>query len=139
MTRLALVIVAGLWACNSAPKVDSCADDVSGVWRGDDGRRYHALAERGRVDLYPMFNAARREAGVDYAPYMFGFARSGAQLVGERVQRATHKRNTCRLRTRATVACGDNTLVLRYDAIDHIDWARCRARRTRSRTLTLKR
>jgi len=107
--------------------VDSCADPVKGVWRGDDGKRYHAIEERGRVDIYPMFNASRVTGDVDYAPYMFGFARKGDELVGKRTQRATRKGNTCTVRTEARVSCKDNALTLRYRPMEPIDWAQCKA------------
>lgn len=138
MVRVAALLVV-VCACNRAPSVDTCKDDLSGVWRGDTGRRYHAIRERGRVDIYPMFNAAHITGGTDYAPYLFGFARKGDALVGERVQRVTRKRNTCRLRTKATVTCADSALVLRYDAVRTIDWARCQPATTKPVVLKLTR
>lgn len=89
------------------------------------------MEERGRVDLYPMFNAARIDGDIVYAPYMFGFVRkvasNGQTLVGKRSQRVTRNGNTCTVHTLATIAdCHSNKLTLRYTPAGEIDWARCK-------------
>ena len=138
---IAAALVSTMWGCNPTPRMNSCADPIKGVWRGDDGKRYHAVEERGRVDIYPMFNASRIDGDVDYAPFMFGFSRLGDALVGKRTQRATRNRHTCTIRTQAAIrSCKDNTLTLRYRPMTTIDWARCKPEADQPWvTLTLKR
>lgn len=132
--------VAAAAGCRGHGRIDSCRDPLAGVWRGDDGNRYHAIEEGGRVDVYPMFNAARVDGDIRWAPYMFGFARTGDTLTGKRSQRAERGDRVCTIRTDAAIAsCGDDTLLLRYRPVHQIDWARCATEPQGHQTLTLRR
>jgi hypothetical protein len=125
-------------------RVDSCADDLAGVWyQADDRERsYHLVNNRTGIEIYAMFDSARSHSGAKngdelYAPVVFDLERSkspGARgLSGNRSQRVTRAGKICQSRLPAEISrCADNSLTLRHERDRGIDWNRCKAKQTGS-------
>jgi hypothetical protein len=152
-----------LAACRSAPALDSCADDLGGVWRVDEPgalattpsgepRRYHLVDTRAGVELYAMFDDSvlapgdRKETTPDaviVAPSMLDLGRvgNGALLVGKTTRRFERGARTCTLHTPARIErCTGDRLELRATAIGPpADWDRCALGPGQPETLVLHR
>ena len=135
-----LLAVAVLAACRGAPPLDSCQDDLGGVWRVDEPaarattpsgepRRYHLLDFGGRVELYPMFDDALLSPGdrkvtsadaVIVAPSWFELGRTddGAMLIGAQSRSFARGPRACALHTPARIErCAGDRLELRWTPI----------------------
>lgn len=144
MKKAALLLIA---ACRPAPPaLDSCADEIGGVWRVDDAtfattpsgepRRYHIVELGARVEIYPMFDDSvlaagdRKETTADaviVAPAQFELTRSGDVLIGAQTRRFARGPASCVLHTPARItSCQGRTARLELTPIDPpADWARC--------------
>jgi hypothetical protein len=140
----ALVVIAA--ACRpTAPALDSCADDLGGVWRVDgattpsgEPRRYHVIDLGRAIELYPMFDdsvlspADRKETTADaaiVAPAAFDLARSsgGAFLVGTQTRRFMRGAASCVEHGPARLhdCAGDRATLDQAALAPPTDWDRC--------------
>ncbi len=138
---ISVTLVIGVTGCRPG-RVETCADDLAGVWyeADDRERKYHLVNNRTGVEIYAMFDSARSPDGDKhgdelYAPVVFDLERSkspGARgLTGSRSQRVTRADKICHSRLPAEISrCADNRLTLRYERNRGIDWTSCKARQT---------
>ncbi|MEZ4400921.1 MAG: hypothetical protein R3B06_12925 [Kofleriaceae bacterium] len=120
-----LVAAAG---CGRAP-VDSCGDDLAGVWRGPAGD-FQALDRGGRIELYPMFSDLPTDLppGVVAAPAVIDLTRAtGTDASGTVTRRYERSARFCRRTSPARlVSCRADRLTLEVTAVTPPDdWARC--------------
>ena len=138
---IAVTLVISVTSCGRSD-VDSCADNIAGVWHeaSDRERSYHLVNNRTGVEIYTMFDSAHAQNGDKneeeiYAPVVFDLARSNSPgsrgLSGTRRQRVTRAGKICPLRLPAEISrCTDNRLTLRYERDRGVDWNRCKATQT---------
>ena len=159
MIRALLVVAVA--ACRPAPPaLDSCADELGGVWRVDDvaaavtpsgePRRYHVVELGARVEIYPMFDDSvvapgdRKETTPDAviaAPATFELSRAGDALYGAQTRRFARGAATCLVHTPARLtACHDRSARLELTPIDPpVDWTTCAPGRQRGAAWTITR
>ena len=143
--KLAVAILLAT-ACRPAPpSLDSCADDLGGVWFARDEvtpsgepRRYH-VADLGRaIEIYPMFDDSvldprdRKLTTADaviVAPSAFDLSRSsdGKTLIGTQTRRFARGAASCVLHSPARIAtCAGDRLDLEQSPLAApSDWDRC--------------
>ena len=136
--------------CSGDRPLASCADGLTGVWRGEDGT-YHLTDSGDRIEIYAMFDTARPPTGDKasspevYAPVVFDLTRvtppGGPRLTGTRSQRVERDGVACPIRVPAEITdCRGDRITLRYELDRGVDWDRCRTQQTgRWRALTLRR
>ena len=144
LTGLLAEILAGCWPGTSP--VESCADSLSGVWRGQ-GRspggepwrfhivdRDHATApgQHLAILIYPMFDdgvppdGGKNASEVEYSPAMFELERHGPAILGTRTYRATRQGTICTVSHQAAIrSCRNNHLRLAWVPTASIDWPAC--------------
>jgi hypothetical protein len=88
-------------------EVSSCRDDLGGIWRDAQGRRYH-LVEGSPIQIFPLFdstappgNAPKASAAVHPAPFYIELHRRPTVVSGTRKQRFARGAIICHTRTRA--------------------------------------
>lgn len=142
---LTAILVGAAPAC-SPPPLDSCADDLTGIWRGE-GRapsgepwRFQIVEARGErepatttVTIYPMFDDSAPPRGlaapdVHHAPGFYAITRRGKTLVGTRTYHASRAGQVCTMTHQAAIrSCRDQRIQLAWIATASIDWATCNA------------
>jgi hypothetical protein len=132
------LLVLGLCACARTPAVDSCADDLSGVWReaADPEHGYDWRPSRsGGYEVFAMFDTARPPDGTDklsapivYAPWVWDLERLPAGISGTRLQRMTRDGVSCEVRTPVEIrSCAGGELTLAVKLAQVTDFATCAA------------
>jgi len=135
-----VLIACAAIGCRSAPALDSCKDDLTGVWRVDlpaarattpsgEPRRYHLLDYGSQVELYPMFDDAILTPGdrkvttsdaLIVAPtwLVLGRTDDGVMLIGAQNRNVARGPRACALHTPARIErCGGDRLELRWTPI----------------------
>ena len=108
MKTLLLAVVA-LVACGGRAAVTSCADDLTGAWRGDAGA-WMILDDEATLEVYPLFDDLRDTSA---APRLMDVRRSPQALLGEVHRRYTRGAATCDAKAQVHVlACSDDALEL---------------------------
>jgi hypothetical protein len=127
-------LAASLWllvACTPAPPpVESCADDLSGIWAAADGRRYHLVERKGgKLEVYPLFDPVPDKLRRPFrTPAKTELERAGEALIGRSTFQAQGER-VCLLSTPARLAgCRGNRAVLSLDLEPRLDMTSCAAR-----------
>jgi hypothetical protein len=78
--RLALVL---LVSCSHRAALDSCADDLHGVWRDGSGSPWMILDTGRTLEAYPLFaDTGATAPDVIAAPRVIDLTRAGGQLTG---------------------------------------------------------
>lgn len=135
----ALAALALAAACDRAPSVRSCDDDLTGVWRGPAGAWQLVTTARGR-ELHPIERElpADLPPGVIAAPATIELPRAGAGAFVRRYERGAR---FCRMTGPARLtACGGGRLTLEVaPPPPPDDWDRCAGAAAASRPLTLTR
>ncbi len=96
--------------CGEQAAVESCADDLSGVWT-DGEHRWHALDMRRSVELYPMYDSAETP---EQSAHALIFVRGPERIRGHHMVWETGSDQTRRVRHRATLDCADGRLEIAY-------------------------
>jgi hypothetical protein len=151
--RLLLIALA---ACRPAPpSLDSCDDDLAGVWRVDgkdattpsgEPRRYFVVDLRRAIEIYPMFDDSllapsdRKETtatALIVAPAAFDLARDA----GFQTRRFMRGNDSCTIRTPARIhdCKADRATLELVPPSPPSDWARCVAAPAAPITWTLVR
>ena len=147
-------------ACRPAPPpLDSCKDDLAGVWIARDqltpsgeARRYDVVDLGRAIEIYPMFDDSvlapsdRKLTTADaviVAPAAFDLTRTsdGAILIGAQTRRFQRGQHTCVQHSPARIATctGDRLDLAQTPLAPPIDWDRCTAPPAPPVTLTLHR
>jgi len=128
-------LVAGTVACSGRARVDSCDDELAGVWRDQQGRGYHVVdaADHG-YEVFALFDSARPPGGdkggdpVIYAPWVWDLTRRPSGLSGTRSQRMTRDGVSCVARTAIEVkACAGGRLTVRVQDVAAMAFPGCAA------------
>ncbi len=124
----ALMLAAG---CERTAPLGSCADDLGGVWRTDDGAVQWQVRDRGvRLDAYPLTKELPpAPPGTIAAPSMIDLQRKNGEVGGTVVRRWHRGGETCIVRAPARVrGCRDDRLTLTLESTSApADWKSCQA------------
>lgn len=126
-------------ACDRAPSVRGCDDDLTGVWRGPAGA-WQLITTRGGRELYPIDREAplALPPSVIAAPAAIDLPRAGAGAITRRYERGAQ---FCRMTGAARLtACGGATLTLELaPPPPPDDWDGCVGPAAAPRTVALTR
>jgi hypothetical protein len=120
VANAALGLIGVLGACQGTP-IRTCADDLSGIWAADDGRRFHLVDRRETVEVYPLFDPVPPEAKQARpwrTPPKTELRRQGGRLAGKSSFRVQDV-HACTVTTPARIegcAGGRAALVIDLDA-----------------------
>ena len=115
------VLLALLCSCDRRAPIESCTDELGGTYVADDGRTWNildvdrsALRAPGRaLEVYPMFDDAPRDTGLEVAPRVIDLRRTGDAFIGEVTRRYMQGSLRCDAKAAARItSCKDNTLEL---------------------------
>ena len=118
-----------LAACAPRPgPVRSCDDDLSGIWTAADGRRFHVVERKDKVEVYPLFDPAPdKERRPFRTPPKTELVRAGAALVGKSTIQVQGDR-LCTIVTPARLdGCADGRAQLVIDFAPEVDLTTCTA------------
>jgi len=79
--KLAAIAVALLCACDRDHPVNSCDDDLGGVWRTEAGERWMILDGGQPLEVYPLF-ADVPPSSLEVAPRVIDLSRQDGKLAG---------------------------------------------------------
>ncbi len=130
---LVLVFVPG---CSHHSRVDSCSDDLKGIWHeaGAPDRGYHFRPSRsGGYEVFAMFDSSvppdgtdKRTAPVAHAPWVWDLERLPSGVAGKRTQRMTRDGVSCPAVTAVTVReCAGDRLAIDVEPVTGVDFASC--------------
>ena len=129
--RAASVLLAAAACAPAKAPIESCADDLSGIWAAADGRRFHLVERKDRLELYPLFDPTGpdKQRQPWLTPAKTELEREGAARVGRSTLQA-QGRTLCTIATPARLeACAGDRAVLTVDLAPEVDLASCSARR----------
>jgi hypothetical protein len=136
------LFLALLFAACARPTVSSCADDLSGIWRTDDDRRFHLVDRGDVVEVYPLFDpiGPDKRSPPWRTPGKTELERTGAALVGRTTLQAQEDARRCTIVTPARLeACADDRANLSLDLRPTPDLTTCRARPGQVQPLAIER
>lgn len=87
-------------ACHRAPSIASCADNLGGVWRDGDDKRW-MIVDVGDLEAYPLFDDGRGSGDLVVAPRVITLSRrddpsaAHAEIVGEVHRRSMSRADQC--------------------------------------------
>src|SRR5688500_8149099 len=116
-------------ACTpTPPPVGSCDDDLSGIWGAADGRRFHLVERKDKVEVYPLFDPSpAKERPPWRTPPKTELVRAGAALAGKTTIQVQGDR-LCTIVTPARLeGCGDDRAQLVIDFSPEVDLETCTA------------
>jgi hypothetical protein len=93
VSRIVLVLVLG---CSHRAALDSCADDLHGVWHDGSGSPWMILDSGRTLEAYPLFaDSGATAPDVIAAPRVIDLTRAGGQLTGTVHRRYAHGGALC--------------------------------------------
>lgn len=132
MIRAALALIAT--ASCAEPTVESCADNLSGIWRAAPGRDYHVVDRGGSIEVFPQFaDRATPFEPTGSAPDEPRRSASYVRLVrgvgmpsGTVQHYRTNTNSVCRVRAGArAVGCSASAFELRIQRPGALDYTDC--------------
>ncbi|HLL24487.1 MAG TPA: hypothetical protein VK427_20290 [Kofleriaceae bacterium] len=128
--RAALAIAVLACACDRAPPIASCTDDLAGVYEAETAptrARWHVLDNRVSLEVYPIFADSLRPDGLEVAPRVIDLRRTPDAFVGQVTRRYMRGTTRCDAKAPARVTtCKDNTLeIVLADPVPPIGFAPC--------------
>ncbi len=127
MNRIVLVLVLVVGCSRRAP-IDSCADDLHGVWRDGSGAKWMLLDDGATLEAYPLFADSAGSGELVGAPRAIDLTRAGDHVAGTIHRRYDRRTDTCEARAPIPVtACQDDALeAVITDPPAPLDVAPCR-------------
>jgi hypothetical protein len=121
LAALALALAAG--ACDRRPPLQSCADDLRGVYAVD-GRSWMILDGGAGLEAYPLFPDVPAAPGLEVGPRVIGLSREGGEITGSVRRRYMRGSQPCvaAVPARVTACKGDAIELVLGDPAPPIAW-----------------
>lgn len=133
MIRAALAALGMLAAaCDRAPTITTCSDDLGGAWRDEaTGHRWMILDTGAELEVYPLFPDVPPTPSLEVAPRVLDLARTGDQVTGDVKRRFMRGAEACiaRAAVRVTTCSPDALELVLGEPSPPLAFAPCQAAR----------
>jgi hypothetical protein len=102
-----------LAACSHRASIESCGDDVGGVWKSESGERWMILDNGATLEAYTLFDDTHVQTALEVGPRVIDLTRATGSLSGQVKRRHGKAGAVCIATAPAHVtSCAGDTLEL---------------------------